>query len=70
MLTHRLFHLEVDILCRRDLTLHTVGQGVFFCIWLFSCSHSMTLAVRKKGFRLCNDYNLTSNIFGDVNVSA
>ena len=28
------------------------GQGAVFCVWLFSCNESMSLAVRKPFLRL------------------
>ena len=44
------------------------GQGSVFCVWLFSCHHSMSLAVRKQFLRL--NVTIAYNIFIDVYIGA
>ena len=38
------------------------GQGAVFCVWLFSCNDSMSLAVRKRFLRLNVIFWLQSNV--------
>ena len=44
------------------LNKRNAGQWSLFCVWLFSCSDSMSLAVRKRSLRLNVIYPLQSNV--------
>ena len=54
------------------LNKRNAGQRSAFCVWLFSCNDSMSLAVRKQFLRLNVICQPRSNIhlFVEVNVTA
>ena len=45
-----------------ELNKRDAGQGSVVCVWLFSFTDSMSLAVRKRFLRLNVIYRLQSNV--------
>ena len=51
------------------LNKRNASQGYVFCVWLFSCNDSVSLAIRKRFLRLNVIYRLQS-VFADVDIGA